>query len=79
MFLRMAVEYEPRPFLLVQQVAYLTRDLEVVCSIIGRGKLFYGDLSPLTFNACEKSSQWLWKEKGVSTGVGKSGNTSMSH
>ena len=35
--------------------------------------------SPLTSaEACEKSSQWLWKESCVSTGVRKQGNTFAS-
>ena len=35
-------------------------------------------LSFTSVNACEKSSQWLWKESCVSTGVRKPGNTCAS-
>ena len=37
----------------------------------------YFRLSPL-LKACEKSSRWLWKERSVSTGVRKTGNTYVS-
>ena len=37
-----------------------------------------GVFSPLTSEACEKSSLWLWIESRVSTGVRKPGNTCAS-
>ena len=56
----------------------LTHDLVDVSLIPSWGKLFSGILSPLTTEACEKSSRWLWKESCVSTGVRKPGNTCAS-
>ena len=38
----------------------------------------YFCLSPL-LKACEKSSQWLWKESSVGTGVRQPGNTCVYH
>ena len=37
-----------------------------------------GIFSPFTFETCENSGRWLWKEGCVSNGVRKSGNTCAS-
>ena len=56
----------------------LTGDLVVVNSIPVVTKFLSGVLSVLTFEACEKSSLWLWKESCDSTSVRKPGNTCAS-
>ena len=53
--------------------------VSVVSSIPDEAKLCLRRFSSRTsIEACEKSSQWLWKESFVSTGVRKPGNTCAS-
>ena len=60
-------------------VVFLALDLVVVNSSLVEANSLSGVFSPLTSaEACEKSSQWLWKESCVSTDVRKLRNTCTS-
>ena len=67
-----------KPTRMAQWWACLTHGLVGLSSIPGCGKVIFGIFLLLTSEACEKSSQWLWKESCVSTGVRMPGNTCAS-
>ena len=67
-------DYTPPGWLSGERVGLMTRVRDPV-----EAKFLSGVFPPLTSaEACEKSSQWLWKEIRVSTGVRKPGNTFAS-
>ena len=70
-----SMEHSPAPpkWLSGERIGLMTWWLRVEDPV--KAKFFSAEFSPLTFaEACEKSSQWLWKEICVSSGARKPGN-----
>ena len=69
--------FSPPGWLSGEHVGLMTWWLRVLDPVAA--KILSGVFSPLTSaEACEKSSQWLWKEICVSTGVRNLGNMCAS-